>query len=140
MNQALSSMRPRYDNLLKTHALLLLLSNSSPDSEQYINLNEQLFELNRAKLRNYGLRLYVNYQDLPGEFISILQKSPFNLDNKRKAGFMIKYSFENNQHVLSFLSSSTKLGNIKVKGDSDEKVIEQFIDAVFVEEFAKKRT
>ena len=138
LKQAMAAMRPRYDNLLKTHALLIMLQNTKTGTKQYIDLSQEIFEMNRAKLRNYGLPLYVNYQDLPDSVMDLFQDGPFLLDNSQKAGFMIKYHFENSEHALSFISSSTKLGNIKVKGSSIEQVTQKFIDSVFVEEYGKE--
>jgi Tfp pilus assembly protein PilF len=137
LDQALKVMRPRYDNLLKTHALILQLEHTKIGSEQYARLDSEIFELNRAKLRDHGLQLFVNYQDLPDSIISIFQGGPFYLDNSQKAGFLIRYVYENGEHVLTFVSASSAMGNVKVKGTSLEQVTEKFIDAVFIEDYGK---
>ena len=137
LKQTINDARPRYDNLLKTHSLLLLLKHTSLGSDEHIKIAEEIFNLNRSKLRNYGLPLFVNFQDLPAEIISNFEKSPFYLNNSKKSGFLIRYQYENNEHVLSFLSSSTALSNFKVKGESLHQISSKFIDAVFTEEFAK---
>lgn len=137
ISELVTKYRPRYDNLLKTHALILRLRETELGSDEHALLSGQVFNLNRSKLRNHGIPLYVNYQDIPAELADIFEDSPFYLDNSRKAGFLIRYQYENNEHVLSFLSSSTVLSNLKVKGTSFEQMSDKLIDTVFVEDLGE---
>lgn len=137
LREAMSTMRPRYDNLLLTHTLTLMLRSAEFGSNEYNKLSERIFTLNRAKLRNHGLRLYINYSDLPEELHDILDAGPFLLDNRHQAGFLIRYQQVDGEHVLSFVSSTMALQNFKVKGSSLEQIAEKFVDSVFVEDFVK---
>lgn len=131
LDQVIAGARPKYDDLLKTHALTLKAQRYKYDTPEYVDLTNQIFNLNRAQLRNYGLPLPVNYINLPSEVESLFDGGPLLLDNSRRNVFSIRYEKDKDDHILSFLSSSLALGNTKVKGKDLGSVARQFIDAIF---------
>jgi Tfp pilus assembly protein PilF len=133
LNQVINTARPKYDDLLKTHALILKTLRLDYDSSEYIDYTNKIFTLNRAKLRNYGLPLPVNYQGLSSEVEDLLDGGPLLLDNSRKNFFAVRYEKEKNEHILTFISTSTALGTTKVKGLEINSVVKQFIDAIFIQ-------
>jgi len=134
VDQVLAAARPKYDDLLKTHALILKAQQFSYDTPEYLDLTNQIFALNRAKLRNYGLPLPVNYEELTPEVEAFFEHSPLLLDNSRRAFFAVRYAHEKDEHSLTFISTSTALGTVKAKGADMELVVKKFIDAIFIQE------
>lgn len=134
LDQALSSMRPRYDDLLKTHVLRLKANLASKTSLQYADLTNQIFNLNRASLRNYGLALPTNYQEMTPSVLRLFKGGPLMLDNQNRNFYSVKYEYQNEEHILYFVSTSNALGNVRVKGNDLSLVVDKFIDAIFIEE------
>lgn len=60
LDDVIERARPRYDELLKTHASLLRLGTLDPQSARYRNLAYRVFLTVPAELRNYGYRLPVS--------------------------------------------------------------------------------
>lgn len=69
--------RPQFDDALLLRTLALSLSMRDPHSLHYINDANELFELSRPALRNYGLRLPVVINQTSERLASLLDQSPF---------------------------------------------------------------
>ncbi|MCO6429461.1 MAG: hypothetical protein J5J00_01275 [Deltaproteobacteria bacterium] len=133
LNDVIDNCRPKYDDLLKTHALSLKATYYSLESNEYAEITRSIFALNRAKLRSRGLPLPVNYSKLSPEVISLLDGTSLYLDNRKKKFFAIEYEMIGDEHSLYFVSSADKVGNVRVKGANLRQVAEKFLDAIFTE-------
>lgn len=79
LEEVIQTSRPRFDDLLKTHATLLRMGSLSPDGEQYRDLAYRIFYTAPAELRNRGFKLPVRVDaaNLPSSIPSLLIDGPF---------------------------------------------------------------
>lgn len=79
LEQVIRTSRPRFDDLLKTHAMLLRMRSLGPSSDQYRDLAYRVFYTAPAELRNRGFKLpiAVNEAGLPSSIPSLLAEGPF---------------------------------------------------------------
>lgn len=138
LDEVLKSVRPRYDNALKLHALMLQLSLLDPESDAYALLSSEIFILSRPALRNYGHRLPVRVIGAPPEVIETLAEYPFAVTGKATP-YEITYSLEGREHQLYFSTNNGVIGGIRAKGEDLEGVISTLINAVFVDEGRSER-
>lgn len=131
LNEVVNMSRPTYDNLLRLHALLLSLSNLSPESDDYIALANQAFALSRASLRNYGFALPVNYAAEDEQIVSELKKGAFILDNSRDLQYSINYQRSGDEIELHFYSTNSGMVDIKVRGSDLTEAVNKLGDEVF---------
>jgi tetratricopeptide (TPR) repeat protein len=75
--------RPRYDDLLKTHATLLRVGALDSSSSRYRELAYRVFYTSPAELRNYGYRLPVRIQASP-ELRGLILSGPFIEDRSAR--------------------------------------------------------
>ncbi len=132
--------RPRYDDLLKTHATLLRLRTLDPSSTRYRELSYRVFYTTPAELRNYGYRLPVRIE------------APAHLRDFILAGPFVEDTSSTNQHEVCVITSQQKPmtsdGNVilrftcptnstknRIVEDSDpHEVVNKLSEALFREE------
>jgi Tfp pilus assembly protein PilF len=132
LNELLGSVRPRYDDGLKLHALALELKMLSPGGNAFNQIATQVFQLSRAELRNNGLPLPVNFTgDIPAA-IDELNLAGFRLDNSIPLPFSIEISQSGNSYLMEFKSEQGTVGAIKVKSESLPEAVNRLADEVFV--------
>ena len=134
LNDALSTLRPKFDDLLLLHGLMLTLKNIKVDSDEYASIAERAFSLSRASLRNYGLRLPVSSNTKDSKVLAVLEESPFLVKNDSKRLFSIEVEYVNNEYTLMFVSPEGSGGNVKVKGAVLEDIVNKLSDSVFSED------
>jgi hypothetical protein len=64
LEEVISHARPRYDELLKTHAILLRLNRISTESRRYREFAYTVFMTAPALLRNYGFKLPIRIDQI----------------------------------------------------------------------------
>jgi len=132
INELLGSVRPRYDDGLKLHALTLELKMLAPGSNVFNQIATQVFQLNRAELRNNALALPVNYTgDIP-KAIDELNLAGFRLDNSMSLPFSIALSQVENTYLIEFGSTQSTVGVVKVRSESLFEAVNRLADEVFV--------
>ena len=129
----LTEARPT-DSALQAHIIALTLGVYSPSESRYRQLAATLFTLARAHIRNAGLQLPVNTIDGDSEIWEKVGTTVFYPDNSVQQEFSLQYSREKNEHVLQFSSRRGVVGDIRVKGNDLDEVIDQLNEAVFSEE------
>lgn len=79
LDDVIDTARPRFDDLLKTHAMLLRMDSLSPKGERYRELAYRIFYTAPAELRNHGFRLPVRVDTagMPSSIASLLADGPF---------------------------------------------------------------
>lgn len=79
LDSVIDRARPRYDELLKTHAMLLRMRTLQQNSSRYRDLAYRVFFTTPALLRNYGLPLPVQLDrtSLPRELQRAILAGPF---------------------------------------------------------------
>lgn len=130
LEQTIRDTRPRFDDLLRVHLLLRLLGTQIPNTKSYATIAEQISRASRPALRNYGLRLPVNYILDDPETIAALNSGPFILDNSMPLGNRIEGLRANETYRLEFFPMDAS-GSIKVSGSSLEETVNRFGDEVF---------
>ncbi|MCB0353765.1 MAG: tetratricopeptide repeat protein [Bdellovibrionales bacterium] len=135
LDKVIRETRHPYDNALQLHALLLRLSLADPTSDLYRQLAYAAFQLSRAALPDYGLKLPVNLSSSGDIEASLFSESPFLIDNRSEVEFIISHSFVENLHSIRFTSRSGLISNITVQGADLDAVISQLADQVFHQSF-----
>jgi hypothetical protein len=79
LDDIIERARPRYDELLKTHAILLRLKTLSKESKRYRDLAYQIFFTSPAELRNYGFKLpvHIDSKTVSSALRRVILKGPF---------------------------------------------------------------
>jgi tetratricopeptide (TPR) repeat protein len=131
LDEVIAACRDRMDDLLKVHALILKLKNTPPGTAEYeANIN-RVFSLARAEIRNYGLKLPVNYSIDNSSARTQIADSAFLLDNSKDLQYSVNYEFTDGEYKLTFVSSNNAIGNVTVKGKDLEEVVNDLTEAVF---------
>ncbi|MBX7144354.1 MAG: tetratricopeptide repeat protein [Oligoflexia bacterium] len=131
LNDVTNKTRPKYDTLLRLHALLIASQNVSASSDEYIALVDQAFTLSRPSIRNYGLRLPVNFVAGDDEIIDALGKGPFQLDNRRDLQYSIDYERSPVDVSLHFFSSTPGVIDIKVRAADLIEAVNKLSEEVY---------
>ena len=133
--QIINDKRSNYDLALKTHIKLLLLQQIKNSNQEYIKLTQEIFSTSPGNLRNYGLKLLVNYDNLSSQIIKKLNKTSFTLDdsNSLNLRYKISYSNSNNEHNFSFIDNNFNSVIIKTSNEDLTKAINMFVNDVFSE-------
>lgn len=131
LNDVTNKTRPKYDTLLRLHALLIASQNLPESSDEYVALIDQAFALSRPSIRNYGLRLPVNYVAGDDEIIDALGKGPFLLDNRRDLQYSIDYERLPNEISLHFFSSTPGVIDIKVRAAELIEAVNKLSEEVY---------
>lgn len=136
IDQLLTKCRPVYDNLLKIHLMLLKLSITSPNTNDYLALSKEVYGLAPAALRNHGLRLPVGFTFRNKQVERELRKSAFLVDNSENSDYLIDYSQQENKHVLTL---RTGLGRqlYQAEGSSIREAVNLFTDLVFSQQLGE---
>ncbi len=131
ISEVLASIRPKFDNALKLHVLLLQMRLLAANDPEYVRLANAVFALNRPGLRNSGLRLPVNYFAADSRISDELSKAPFLLDNGTNLQYLIKGEVLDGEYLLQFIPHTGVIGNIRVKSNDLSEAVRQLADQVF---------
>ncbi len=133
LDNTVSSLRPKYDDLLLVHLQLLKLSLLEPGTEQYNSIIDDVFVLAPAEVRNYGFKLPVNLIGSAVNFKKDFEGTPFLVQTEKLIQTTLDYEFTEGKH--RFLFDSKRSGKkVTVKGEDIGKTINLLADQVFSEE------
>lgn len=129
--------RPRYDDLLKTHASLLRMRTLAPSSPRYRDLAYRIFYTSPAELRNYGLALPVHIKASANIRSNILS-GPFIEGASENDGLLctIAASQANSSGAISIrFSCPGNTAKNRIVEDSDPReVVNKLSEALYREE------
>ena len=131
LDQIILEARRKNDDLLKLHVIALKLKELDPTSPSYTSLAYAAFALNRASLRNYGLRLPVSAEKLSEAMQTELKNTPFLITSNAESLYSIRETRDAGETFLEFVSRSSAVGNIKVKGSDITEISSKLVQAVF---------
>jgi tetratricopeptide (TPR) repeat protein len=141
LDEVIERARPRYDELLKTHATLLRLGTLDPQSLRYRNLAYRVFLTSPAELRNYGYRLpvIVDSPSIPRKLQKAIARGPFiPVNSKDTEGAQITCSIRgseaNSRITLSFSCPSQTAKNRVVEDSDLEQVVNKLAEALFTQD------
>lgn len=141
LEEVARAARPQFDRALALQARTRLLEYLTPTDSDYRELAEQVFREKRAQLRNYGLRLPVNFiaTSEGHELQDKLGKSAFILGSGEQFAYTVRYESSGDEHILSFESAKDSLGAVKVRGANIDEVVNRFTDEVFSEDLSNDK-
>lgn len=142
LDEVIERARPRYDELLKTHAILLRLAYLSIDSKRYRELAYTVFMTAPALLRNYGFKLpvkidrastpsYLTKRVLSGPFVELTDRAISS------SGELCVISgaeeFKNGEHDfrLTLYCPNRSGKGLSVNSNSGEAVVNKLAEAAF---------
>ncbi len=131
IDEVLEKARSKYDQALLLRVLLLKLSLLDEDSTGYAVVAQKIFGLNRASLKNQGIRLPVNVVIAEREIVDEFQYSPFLLDNSRSLEYLLKGEHRDGDYLLQFFSRGSTTGSVKVKSTNLREAVQKLSDEVF---------
>jgi len=136
IDRMLKILRPKYDDLLKIHLLLLKLKYLETSQSEYKEIAYMIFQLYPAQLRNSGFRLPVDINGTERNLINELNKGPFvsspgsecriTTSGDSETGFSAKFS------CISDSSKTREIGDKEIV-----QVVNRLSDMVFSEEFVE---
>jgi Tfp pilus assembly protein PilF len=137
LDEVIERSRPRYDDLLKTHASLLRMRTLSPSSSRYRDLAYRTFYTSPAELRNYGLAFPVRIT-APADIRSNILSGPFldGASNDTGALCTITASRSTDTHTVSLnFSCPGNTAKNRIVEDSDPReIVNKLSEALFREE------
>lgn len=134
LNQVINGARPKYDSLLRLHAILVSLQKLTPGTDEYASLAQQAYAISRPSLRNEGYALPVNYAEGDKEILSALKKTGFILDNTRSLQYAVGYYRSQQGIELEFRSTAGGQVSVKVRGADLFEAINKFNEEVFTQD------
>jgi len=135
LNQAIPKMRDKFDDALKTHALLIQLGLLDQSSAQYKRLSYMAYQLEPASIRNYGFKLPVNFdlaQD--DQMLALLSETSFMPDNSENFEATIQHEIKDGQHELTFTSKVPSIKNVRIRAADINQAINNLENQVFSED------
>lgn len=136
VDSILKILRPKYDDLLRVHLLLLKLKYLPIDSQEYRAISYEVFKLSPSHLRNSGFKLPVAIvlQSSDRSLANELNKGPF----VSSADFDCRITTSGDSDVGYTAKFECKSDSSKTReiGDKDPaQVVNRLSDMVFSEEF-----
>jgi tetratricopeptide (TPR) repeat protein len=125
--------RSEFDLAVKLRAKALLAGNLPYREQEYSKLTYSIFNSAPALIRNFGLKLPVQFVNISGNIKGYLN-SAFMEGDKESAAFLLEYSFSSGKHMLSLKSKSTGKIMSQIVRDTGFQVASDFIDTTFREE------
>jgi tetratricopeptide (TPR) repeat protein len=137
LEDVIERARPRYDDLLKTHATLLRMQGLPSSSPRYEELAYRVFYTSPAELRNYGLPLPVQII-APSDVRANILSGPFLEARAERAGSLC--TIESSQPPgaplisLRFTCPGNAARNRTVEDSDPREVVNKLTEALFREE------
>ncbi|MCB0317900.1 MAG: tetratricopeptide repeat protein [Bdellovibrionales bacterium] len=126
LNDTISQTRPPYDNLLIVHLLALKTKHASLSKAQKNKLVEKIYSIHPPAVRNYGLKLPINFVNISSDIKSDLLKSSFLEDTQSE----IQLSWEAGK--LKLKSPTQAAVSMSIDAKDQINSLNRFIDTVFV--------
>jgi hypothetical protein len=137
LDAVIERARPRYDDLLKTHATLLRMRALDPSSSRYRELAYRVFYTSPAELRNYGHRLPVRIQT-SAKLRDLILSGPFIEDRSSRDQDTVCLITSPQQSAsgatLRFTCPHNSSKNHVVEDSDPRAVVNKLTEALFREE------
>ena len=138
LDSIIERSRPRYDDLLKTHATLLRLGTLDTTSARYRELAYRVFYTAPAELRNYGYRLPVRIQ-ASSQLRNLILSGPFVEDRSTRDQDEVclltsQQAISGSGVSLRFSCPHNSSKNRVVEDSDPHEVVNKLTEALFREE------
>lgn len=140
LDEVIERARPRYDELLKTHATLLRMRTIPRSQRRYRDLAYRVFFTAPALLRNYGLPLPVsiNSSKVSKDTEATLLKGPFiKINGDDDTACAISESRSEGGFKLYFTCPAQSAKNRVVEDSALERVVNKMAEAVYLKTVVK---
>lgn len=137
IGELVNSMRRGRDDLLKLHLLAVEARVLGETNAGYSVATREVFRLNRAAVRNYGLRLPVGMISLDPELRRALAQSPFMLGEDENR-HLLGGQRSGDGYSMRFLSP--ELGEITASGSNATEAVAALSNAVFSSDLGSSRS
>lgn len=135
LDTIIARARPRYDALLRLHAVIIRLSLQDVATKNYYTDAYAIFMINRSALRNYGFSLPVKLSQLSPELSSAVLKGPFIVARHSKQTQPQPCEITApSPREISFRCPSMPQHNRTVKDGDPIQLVNKLIEAIFTEE------
>ncbi len=139
LDDVIEQARPRFDDLLRLHAMVLRMETLKPTSERYRDLAYRIFYTAPAEIRNNGLKLPIRLDSggLPSSLRGLLEDGPFLIEGKSDTLCIVQaapHSGEGGEISLSFSCPGSTSKNRTVGDVGPAEVVNKLSDALFREE------
>ena len=130
--QVLKEARVGPDDYLRLHTMLISLEDKDPKSRAYIQQSLEAFQLSRALLRNYGIKLPVNIdKNMPSRIAAYLDSGPFSVIKTLQVPYRVVHEKVEEKHVLRFHSTTSAIGEITVESSDLIEAVNSLSNSVF---------
>lgn len=139
LDSVIDKARPKYDELLRTQAILTKMAQLDEDSPTYLDLAYRVFSKSPAELRNHGLRLPVqtDFSGASKALISSFHKGPFIETSSQKAPCKVRGTSDTDGKLrLTFSCNSNSAKNRSVDDGDPNIVVNKLSSGVFQEEIS----
>ena len=138
LDAVIERARPRYDDLLKTHATLLRMGALDSSSSRYRELAYRVFYTSPAELRNYGYRLPVRIQ-ASSKLRDLILSGPFIEDRSSQNKDEVCLITSQQESVgggatLRFTCAHNSSQKQRVEDSDPRAVVNKLTEALFREE------
>ncbi len=138
LDAVIERARPRYDDLLKTHATLLRMAALDSSSSRYRELAYRVFYTSPAELRNYGYRLPVRIQ-ASSKLRDLILSGPFIEDRSSQNKDEVCLITSQQESVgggttLRFTCAHNSSQKQRVEDSDPRAVVNKLTEALFREE------
>lgn len=133
LREVIQDKRSEYDLALVNHAKCKLLEYTDLDSKSYNDIAQSVYNIAPALIRNYGLKLPVNYSEPTKAVLRKLNKSSLYLNNNQNLSYQINYSSSGNTHNFVLLSKKSNVVIAKAEDANLNDAINKFINNIFSE-------
>lgn len=129
--QVVASLRPRFDDLLRVHLLLVRLESLDPDSKEYATIAGDVFSYARPALRSRGFQLPVTVAQGLSQLGEYLEYSPFKPAGSRTSDYTLSLGSIDGEFVLEFSSRRKNFATVRVRGREIPEILNKLADEVF---------
>jgi tetratricopeptide (TPR) repeat protein len=139
LDQVISQARPRFDELLRTQALVRRMELLSPDTSHYRDLAYRVFSVSRAELRNRGLAFPVNIdtQGASKALSSTLMSSLFVQSDGPGTRCSIKATSDTDgKHRIAFSCDLPAIKSSVAEDKDPHAVVNKVTDSIFTEDIS----
>lgn|GEM_PF-1022337 len=138
LDEVIERARPNYDELLRTHAILLRMRSLKSSSERYRDLAYRIFYTAPAELRNSGFKLPVRIESvgMGDDIRAFIERGPFLAAENSALLCSIRVEPTATLSTLSFSCPGNSAKN-RIIGDVDPReLVNKLAEALFREEIS----
>ena len=139
LDSVIERARPKYDELLRTQAMLTKMAQYDPQSQTYLDLAYRVFSKGAPELRTHGLPLPVttDFSGASKALVSSFSKGPFIETSSPNTPCKVRGTSDTDgKHRLTFSCTTNTTKNRSVDDSDPNVVVNKLSNGVFQEEIS----